>query len=270
MGQIKPFGVVLGLLGNIMIAFAMHKLLAAVSCTANLESLGGCTNDITGSTPILVIGIFISMGAIFAGGGGVTFLGIFFAIGIGALIASFGAHDSFVPGFGKLFGGIFVAVPALLLVLWLFGASWGRGQRARAQNLVATGARGVGTVVGVSDTGVTVNDNPRVKITMRIAPEDSSTPFDVQKTVTVSRVSIPRAGDRFPVFYDRKDRNQWAYGTGLGATQAPAPVQPLFAPVAAPAADSVAELEKLGALHRSGALSDAEFAAAKAKILGTA
>ena len=35
-----------------------------------------------------------------------------------------------------------------------------------------------------------------------------------------------------------------------------------------PAADPFAQLERLGALHRSGALTDDEFAAAKARILG--
>jgi multidrug resistance efflux pump len=46
--------------------------------------------------------------------------------------------------------------------------------------------------------------------------------------------------------------------------------QPAAAPAPAPAAaDSTAELERLAQLHQSGALSDEEFAAAKAKVLGT-
>jgi len=42
------------------------------------------------------------------------------------------------------------------------------------------------------------------------------------------------------------------------------------APVAAaePAPDATAELERLAQLHQSGALTDDEFAAAKAKVLG--
>jgi Short C-terminal domain len=38
---------------------------------------------------------------------------------------------------------------------------------------------------------------------------------------------------------------------------------------AAPARDPLADLKDLAELHKSGALSDAEFAAAKAKLLGT-
>ena len=40
------------------------------------------------------------------------------------------------------------------------------------------------------------------------------------------------------------------------------------APAPAPATDSIAELERLAALKQQGVLSDAEFAAAKAKVLG--
>lgn len=44
---------------------------------------------------------------------------------------------------------------------------------------------------------------------------------------------------------------------------AAAPAEPADAPV-----DPVAEIERLGALHEKGLLSDEEFAAAKAKLLG--
>lgn len=49
------------------------------------------------------------------------------------------------------------------------------------------------------------------------------------------------------------------------ATQAPPPPP---APAAAPAPDTIAELERLARLHESGALTDQEFAAAKARALG--
>ncbi len=56
------------------------------------------------------------------------------------------------------------------------------------------------------------------------------------------------------------DQAQSAYA----ATQVPA-----AAPAAAPApTDSVGEIERLAALHQSGALTDEEFSAAKAKALG--
>ena len=55
------------------------------------------------------------------------------------------------------------------------------------------------------------------------------------------------------------DQQQAAYDAGVQAAQA----QP-----AAPAADPNAELQNLAQLHSQGVLTDEEFAAAKAKILG--
>ncbi|QJW34997.1 SHOCT domain-containing protein [Cellulosimicrobium protaetiae] len=49
----------------------------------------------------------------------------------------------------------------------------------------------------------------------------------------------------------------------------PAPAAPAAAPAGAPAQDDLlGQIERLGQLHASGVLSDAEFAAAKAKLLG--
>ncbi|MFA7266978.1 MAG: SHOCT domain-containing protein [Candidatus Nanopelagicales bacterium] len=51
------------------------------------------------------------------------------------------------------------------------------------------------------------------------------------------------------------------------AQAAPAPVAPAPEPVPA-ADDSMAQLQKLADLHKAGVLTDEEFAASKAKILG--
>jgi len=53
----------------------------------------------------------------------------------------------------------------------------------------------------------------------------------------------------------------------LQAQQAPAPA-PAAAPAAAGGGDLMAELEKLANMKAAGILTDAEFAAAKAKLLG--
>jgi hypothetical protein len=63
---------------------------------------------------------------------------------------------------------------------------------------------------------------------------------------------------------------QSAYDQGLADSQAaaaPAPAPVAAAPVAA-APDPIAQLTQLGQLHEQGVLTDAEFAAQKAKILG--
>ena len=161
---------------------------------------------------------------------------------------------------------------------------FGRGKKAKAQELFQTGAKGVGTVQHVQDTGMTINDNPRVKMVFRIEPLDGSAPFEAEKKTTVSRVEIPRAGDRYPVWYDREDPSgTWAYATidddsgrdmlrqqfgaaaeglvGMGSAAAPA-----AAP--APAAeDPLERIQKLNELRTAGAISDEEFEAQKAKLL---
>jgi Short C-terminal domain len=72
------------------------------------------------------------------------------------------------------------------------------------------------------------------------------------------------------VHHERKraDEEAQAYDQAPAEEQAPAQdqEQPAYAP---PPADPADEIEHLAQLHQSGALTDEEFAAAKAKILGT-
>ena len=63
-----------------------------------------------------------------------------------------------------------------------------------------------------------------------------------------------RVARRQAARYDQQDAQQYA--------QQPAP------PAAAPADDANAQLQNLAQLHAQGVLTDEEFAAAKAKILG--
>ena len=159
-----------------------------------------------------------------------------------------------------------------------------QSKKKQAAELFETGAKGAGTVVSVQDTGMTINDNPRVKMVFRVEPLDGSPPFDAQKTSTVSRVEIPRQGDRYPVWYDvNEPAKTWAYATVVddnGRTT----MRQLFGDVAesfvgmnAPAApapavgqgqDVVEQLKQLADLHQQGILTDQEFAAQKAKLLG--
>ena len=80
-----------------------------------------------------------------------------------------------------------------------------------------TGAKAVGTISSVSDTGMTVNENPRVDLKFEIQPLDGGPPFEASKTVTVSRVRIPQAGQRYPVWFDSQDHQQFAYASVVDA-----------------------------------------------------
>ena len=64
-------------------------------------------------------------------------------------------------------------------------------------------------------------------------------------------------------------RQQQKYASQDAAAQQAAAPQEMEAAPAAPAEDPFDQIEKLSKLHSEGALTDEEFAAAKAKILGT-
>ena len=127
-------------------------------------------------------------------------------------------------------------------------------------------------MLSVDDTGVTVNDNPRVKITVLAEPVGAPT-FQVVKTVTVSRLSIPRQGDPVAVFYIPGEPPEKA-GISFDAealrlvgphsrTRRPPRSRRAFAPPA----DRLAQLQKLADLRATGVLTQEEFEREKARIL---
>ncbi len=72
-----------------------------------------------------------------------------------------------------------------------------------------------------------------------------------------------RVAHRQAAKYDQKAQEQAAAQAPPPAAPAPAP-----APAAPPQDDSMVQLQNLADLHSKGVLTDDEFAAAKAKILG--
>jgi len=56
-------------------------------------------------------------------------------------------------------------------------------------------------VLAISDTGITINDNPKVRLKLKVYPKDSE-PFEATVSQVVSRVTIPRVGDRVYVKFD--------------------------------------------------------------------
>src|ERR1700731_3940525 len=97
---------------------------------------------------------------------------------------------------------------------------FGGGKRKR--RLEEAGVDAPAQVLAVQDTGVTVNNNPRVKLTMSVTPPDGSSPFEVSTKHLVSRVAIPRAGDAFMVRYDPEDHDNFAIVGAAEAAGAPA------------------------------------------------
>jgi hypothetical protein len=156
----------------------------------------------------------------------------------------------------------------------------------QAMNLVQSGAVGVGTLTDVQDTGITINDlNIRVKLHFRVDPVDGSPAFEAQKTTTVNRVRVPPIGARYPIFFDPADHDTFAYVDGISDDSGRQLILSKFgdafgpdaagvgmigiAPVAPAAEDPLDKLKKLGELRDSGVLTEEEFAAQKAAIMGS-
>lgn len=78
------------------------------------------------------------------------------------------------------------------------------GGKKRKQRLEQAGVDAPAVVVALRDTGMTINDNPRVVMTLEVSRPDGGT-FQVEHKTTVSRVQIPRPGDRFGVRYVPED-----------------------------------------------------------------
>ena len=125
--------------------------------------------------------------------------------------------------------------------------------------LLTTGRTAPALLLEVTDTGMTVNDNPRVEVRLRVEPPDGE-PFEVSRKVLVSRVRVPRAGERVEVVYDPADHERFTFRIADLADDAVAAAQP---------GDdrTIESLERLARLREQGILSDAEFEEQKRRVL---
>ena len=64
-------------------------------------------------------------------------------------------------------------------------------------------------VVMVQDTGSTVNMNPVVVIQMKVTPT-AGAPFELTTQTIVSRIAVPRAGDKVKIKYNPANPQQVA------------------------------------------------------------
>jgi len=118
---------------------------------------------------------------------------------------------------------IVVMVLMLGVPPFFFGSAF-RGSGKRDQEILLNGYPGKATIVGIQDTGWTINDNPMIKMTLSIQPEMGSA-FEVLVKATVSRIAIPRVGDTFPVKYDPNNPGKVVIVPELAAQTTQAPTQ---------------------------------------------
>lgn len=81
-----------------------------------------------------------------------------------------------------------------------------RNQRKRAEELMAKGTQGEATILALQDTGMFINNNPRVTLQMEIRMP-YGLPYQITKTMTVPliRLSQVQVGSVVQVMVDMSD-----------------------------------------------------------------
>lgn len=78
-----------------------------------------------------------------------------------------------------------------------------------AQMVAQTGLEATAEVTAIQDTGATINDSPVVMLSVK-ATTMMGTQFDTTGRVMVSRLAIPRIGDKIKIKYNPVDPTQIA------------------------------------------------------------
>jgi hypothetical protein len=183
----------------------------------------------------------------------------------------------------------------------------GKPSKKLKKQLEESGKRANATIVEIAEKGMAVtrgadnvvgNTEIALKTHLRVQPDDEPE-FEVKKRFSFPQLAVPSAGQTVPVLYDPNDHDKIIVNYSPEAQQAAAfsaagvdPSQigqlmeqaqqmraqapgmqgmgqmPGMNPAPAqPQADPVEQLEKLAKLKDSGALTESEFEAEKAKIL---
>ena len=178
----------------------------------------------------------------------------------------------------------------------------GKPSKKLKKELEASGKRANATIIEIAEKGMAVtrgaegvvaNTEIALKTHLRVTPDDEPE-FEVKKRFSFPQMAVPGAGQTVPVLYDPNDHDKiivdYSPEAQQGAAFSAAGIDPsqigalmeqaqqmqsgmgqmpaMTPPAAAqPQADPVAQLEKLAKLKESGALTEAEFEAEKAKIL---
>jgi len=189
--------------------------------------------------------------------------------GVG-LIASAATFPEASPGAYYLGGGcLFLAASGVGLRWLLRNVDTTDGSAA----LYATGRPAVATVLSLTETGGSVNDNPVVLLTVRMEPVGGIPAFEATLRAAVSRISAPAAGDRYAAYYDPVEPDRFTLV--LAGEEVPGDVAQLRdrveaetrAAAVAPVVDPLDRLAELNNQRLAGTLSEADFLRYKAELL---
>ena len=170
-------------------------------------------------------------------------------IGLGIVILLTGGGD-------RNAGWVPIGIGAFFLLLTGFS----RLARAGAESIRNDGPPGTCEILSIRETGVYVNERPRMELHVRLTRPDG-TVVETEDTCAIGHDMLGRLqpGAVLPIRFSPDNFGIWLFDAS----------QPAMRPDVAPVGDDlVGELERLTELHRSGSLSDEEFDAAKRHLLG--
>lgn len=73
--------------------------------------------------------------------------------------------------------------------------------------LMQTGMAGTAEVVTITDTGTLVNFNPVVRMKLKVQPQFGLS-FETEIETAVSKIAVPRAGDKVNIKYNPADQKE--------------------------------------------------------------
>jgi hypothetical protein len=103
---------------------------------------------------------------------------------MGTGIAAFSTIITFASICFSLLCGLVVTVAAVGIPLYMM-----RNNQKKLQNLAATGKQGEATILQMEDTGMRINDDPRVALTMEIRIPGYP-PYQIRKTLTLELIRM--------------------------------------------------------------------------------
>jgi len=164
-----------------------------------------------------------------------------FIIAIVSVMSVGGSSGIYITiGMVAIFGGVFFLVYRLLI-----------GPMLNTSRLQKTGIPGKATITAVADTGVTINNNPQVKLTLELKNSFGQRYTTTCRTL-VSRINpfAYQPGMEIPVKIDPKNENNVVIDYS-GNQTASAAVKPASSYSQADIANMKSELEKMQADHNS-------------------
>ncbi len=107
-------------------------------------------------------------------------------------------------------GQIWTGVATLLALLYL----WMNRRADRAATIIAAGVRGEASIIQAEQTGMYVNEQPRVKLKLRVRTPFAE--FEDERTETVPLISLGllSSGKPLAVYVDPNDQNNYVIDWG--------------------------------------------------------